>query len=414
MSIEEDLDDLINRIGSFSFSNTIMENQNQTVRTNTQGRQLPSIEIKITEQLPTFTGENLLRFISHCEHIIHNYYDENQTDSIRSKSILNLICTKISDECFSKIAMFPINNWNDLKNLLNKNFGDKRDVETLMFQLINLKQNRRSCLQYYHEFLEIYSNLSLKIEENEKSFYDKLVLKHFVRNLDPQVGLHVLNQNHKSIADVYEAVQKLEDAYPDYFVYQKQQFASKRNNLKPQIKYIPIPSNVNRDNVNTNFSVQTFPARQFPTQPIPLQSREIPRKYPTNEQVFGKPQNVFAPSKRNERHFRNTHSNFQNNPTPMSGVSTIRSRSNILQNRPSTSSQIRPQGFQNHFQNAGNQPRNFISEELFETEENENLDHENLDQEIDYETENYQVLFEDEFVDESQNFPEETFQQNQT
>lgn len=81
----------------------------------------------------------------------------------------------------------------------------------------------------------------------------------------------------------------------------------KRNpmNLPPQFSS-PVPYENN------------FRQNNFPSQPINIQPRfpSQPQRFFTNQQVFGKPQNVFKPKQNNPN-------NNSQKPTPMSGVSTI-------------------------------------------------------------------------------------------
>lgn len=70
---------------------------------------------------------------------------------------------------------------------------------------------------------------------------------------------------------------------------------------------------------NTPPRFQTVPTtsrQNFPNQPIAIKPQPIQHRFPTNQQVFGKPRNVFQP---------NPHSRFEK-PQPMSGVSIIPKR----------------------------------------------------------------------------------------
>ncbi|KAF2890662.1 hypothetical protein ILUMI_15511 [Ignelater luminosus] len=104
----------------------------------------------------------------------------------------------------------------------------------------------------------------------------------------------------------------------------------------------------------------------FPSQPINIQPKPVQQKFYTNQQVFGKPKNVFKP-RQNVPY---------NKPTPMS-VSTNSFRPQNNQTPMSISNKIT--GKQSYFQNY-RQKRNFISKELFETEEGtfDDLENQNL------------------------------------
>lgn len=387
MSISEQisLETLVNQIENLTLNMENQGRQNQTqlqVQAPQQQIQILPFEVKPMDQIPYFTGENLSRFIKHCEHIISLYYDKRNQNINQNKAILNSIMTKISDECFSRISMYPCNTWDDLKQLLIRHFGDKRDAETLLYNLINLKQNRRRCVEYYSEFSEILDSLITKVDKSDQHFYMKLSVKHFIRNLDPLIGISVQNSSPKTLPEAYEIAQQIEDAYPEYFAKKRQNNLKQSQKPTKKLTYIPIINTGKQlpPSFPNNITPQTFPETnsiRFPSQPINIQSRPVKRNFPTNQQVFGKPKNVFAPN--------SSTSNKQPNPTPMSTSTNTRKTNK----------------FRSHFQNNSNQPPNFVSEELFEVEDND-------EEETQYQTEN-----EDEFnfeEDDSNTEYEQNFQ----
>ncbi|CAH1110409.1 unnamed protein product [Psylliodes chrysocephalus] len=98
---------------------------------------------------------------------------------------------------------------------------------------------------------------------------------------------------------------------------------------------------------NNYYNPQNMQRTPFPSQPINIQHRPIQQKFLTNEQVFGKPTNVFAP--------KNSHKP-TGKPEPMSTSSRLPSTRNFAQN-------YRPQNhFQNRYANNGKLP--FVFEEL--------------------------------------------------
>ncbi|KAL3277815.1 hypothetical protein HHI36_013157 [Cryptolaemus montrouzieri] len=109
-------------------------------------------------------------------------------------------------------------------------------------------------------------------------------------------------------------------------------------------------------NVNNQFNKN----QGFPNEKSYFQQNNVPRKYPTNEQVFGKPPNVFTP--------KNIQPN--NKPEPMSTTSRV----------PST----RNHNY-NHFKRTG-QP-NFTFKELTNSEINDHQ-HPVIDEINDYESQN--------------------------
>lgn len=92
--------------------------------------------------VPLFNGENLFRFIDSCSLVIQDSVDLRQNYLIgQNARAFNSIKKRISDECFKRLTIYPLDTWVQFQNGLLDCFGDGRTEEQLLIQLMNLKQN---------------------------------------------------------------------------------------------------------------------------------------------------------------------------------------------------------------------------------------------------------------------------------
>lgn len=157
--------------------------------------------------------------------------------------------------------------------------------------------------------------------------------------------------------------------------------AAFNQNTTPRFNNTFAQNHTSQYTPNANFNNAHNYKQTFPSQPININTQPVQRKYFTNDQVFGKPKNVFDP--------KNAPKN-TSKPEPMSTTSRA----------PSARY---PQRQQNYF--ASNGKPNFRSEELFNTHVPD-VDEQYIDQE-----EPQYVCPEDDSNDQYTNTPEnEDFQ----
>ncbi|KAF2884875.1 hypothetical protein ILUMI_21294 [Ignelater luminosus] len=191
----------------------------------------------------------------------------------------------------------------------------------------------------------------MTVIENDKtkqSYYQDVALQVFLTGLNEPYGSMLRAKDPSTLVDAIRFLEREE-----LVRYRQRQLPSSTLNQKPTMSQktylMPNPTSTQ--------------GSSFPSQPIHIQPKPVQQKFYTNQQVFGKPKNVFKPGQNVP----------YNKPTPMS-VSTKTFRPQYNQTPMSISNKTT--GKQNYFQNYGQKP-NFVSEELFETEDDTFDDSEN-------------------------------------
>lgn len=120
---------------------------------NTVSNQLRDAELVTQQQIhfqllrlyigtfPYFNGNNstLEIFLKHCEHLINTYNNlRNRDDPINNfhrKAIIN----QLRRNTLTLVGVTPeISDWNDIKKLLRSAFGDQRNLDCLVQEVIQL------------------------------------------------------------------------------------------------------------------------------------------------------------------------------------------------------------------------------------------------------------------------------------
>lgn len=328
--------------------------------------------------VPTFDGNpnDLNRYLSTCDSIITNFYDHTNPNKFENIYLINCLIGKLAGTAKIVVNIQNVTTWNDLKATLQRNFADQRDEACLNRDLVMLRQqpNERPN-EYYDKILHILNLLCSYVDSHEdtiaakalkRNLYSELALKTFLSGLREPLGTNIRCMRPNSLA---EALQFVTQEYNNQYF---------QNSVRNTISKPGIPKhNFNANNfpqpkfvTHSNNTSNDFFRRQniFPSQPINIQPRQNmpPQKFFTNSQVFGRPQNqnrnVFRPNQQSNFpkgtpmsiSTRQTSNNLKSYPPNMSMT-----RNNNSPNMPSTS---RPNFF------AQTQPRNFISEELYNTE----------------------------------------------
>lgn len=356
---------------------------------NSTNTNSPSISAAkaIADFLPIFDGDNeqLESFIYRSDKFYNSY--GNTTDNGLSDFVFNVICSKLRGNVGNFLMCRPdLTTWPHIKIALRQHFGDKIDRQTLMREFLQLTKNRNeTILDFLERLKQLKSRVEVKIQTDELLTADQKIL---LINQNELNSLDVLTINSddklRILLDIKQPV-NLSDAYnlvirhfnnetrinalarryePSRQIQKIQNVPNNRQNFKPQFISNFGPSHrFNPQPIHTQFMyAQQQPplyqpqnrfipttSQQFPSQPINIQPREnFIRKYPTNQQVFGKQQtgNAFSP--------KNSHK--PSGPvTPMS----TNSRNPTIQSKP------------NHFRPTG--PPKFAFEELYNTEQEENF-----------------------------------------
>lgn len=333
------------------------------------------------DTIPVFNGDahTLEVFLEHCEHLLVTYKNPNEQDPING-FLIRAIIGKLSGNALMLIGSRPeIRDWNSLKNLLRLSFGDNRNLDCLVQEMMALQPSKNESFLNFGQRIQrsrsaIASKLiALNLSKEERTFqiknYDDLSLKTFIRGLSGRVQDMVRLRNPNSLEVAISYVLEEEN-----FMLNQKQFRGSQIMQKPQFNNVRAPSNA-AQTPNQNFNsfsyanpqnfyrpYQNMPQNsyqnsvqqrfQFPSQPIDIRPRQNmpPPKYFTNAQVFGSNRsNVFKPTGKVP----------QNKPEPMS----ISTRNTMI---PRSTNHFKPSG-----------PRNFMSEELHNIDEacdNQNSD----------------------------------------
>ncbi|KAF2897929.1 hypothetical protein ILUMI_08244 [Ignelater luminosus] len=282
----------------------MMESNNKSVGQASQSIH-PFNPTEHMDGVPLFCGANLFRFINASELVIQNFTDRRLNfQTGQNARILNSIKKRISDECYKRLTIYPLDTWEQLRYALLDCFGDSRSEEQLLLEIMNFKQNHLQLDDYYSKFIELAQLLVLKADQAQQNFYNNLLLKRFIGNMYAPLSAAVKSLNPQNMPQAYQKAREYVQEHPEYYSFPKQKTLNKlpqrrHPSLNPFISQFPQDHQLHRNQFQHNqFRVpqQDFnQSNQFPSQPIPIQSKQIPQKFPTNKQVFGKPSIAFGP-----------------------------------------------------------------------------------------------------------------------
>nr|CAH7723682.1 unnamed protein product [Callosobruchus chinensis] len=329
------------------------------------------------DTIPHFNGDNstLEIFLEHCDHLIGTYTNANNQNDPLNSFLIRAVVSKQTGNALALVGSRPeIRNWNELKILLGLSFGDQRNLDCLVQELIIMKPHKNESFFNFGQRIQkarsaIASKLiSMNLAVAERTFqiknYDELCLKTFIRGLTGRVQDMVRLRNPDSLELAISYVLEEEN----FMLHQRQSGQSQnssftqnlQNRSQPQLP-VQFSNHFNQPKIASfprypNISPQT--RNTFPSQPINIQPRQNmpPPRFFTNQQVFGK-QN-FPP--KNFNVFKPTGQVSQTRPEPMS---------------TSTRNANFPRGNQNRnfFQSTG--PRNFASQELHNLQDSDDFNY---------------------------------------
>ena len=375
----EEVISLINRslfVNSNSFNNSNQDNlifskSSHLISEQTnQYNDMEQFKPEYLKCIPDFDGNpnDLNRYLSICQNIIDKFYIVNDPNCFQNTFLLNCIIGKLTGNAKLILGTQIVNTWTELKAILGRHFADQRDEACLNRDLVMLRQqNIEKPSDFYNRILHILNLLCSYVDIHEtndaakilkRKLYNDLALKTFLSGLKEPLGTTIRCMRP---TDLPQALQFVTEEYnTQYF-----QNTPKPINLNP----IQRPTTQNFKPTNNQIFSQPFNHQQntsffrfpnnpslnkpiFPSQPIPITPNlnKVPNRFPTNSQVFKKPNvNVFRP---------NQNQSFPK-PTPMS----ITSRQTINNApRPNFNGQSNSRNF---FQSSNSAPRNFVSEELY-------------------------------------------------
>lgn len=171
--------------------------------------------------LPIFTGDpnEVTNWINDVEGIIQ-FYKPKPNSSIDDRNKFHVICKiirrKIKGEANDALVSSNVNiNWTAIKRVLLTYYGEKRDINTLDYQLMTCYQKGKSLEDYFEEINKILSLIANQIRSSGKyqhpeaikaliETYNEKALDAFMRGLDGELlGQFVKNYRPESLAQAY-------------------------------------------------------------------------------------------------------------------------------------------------------------------------------------------------------------------
>lgn len=405
---DSDIDQLVGQISELTVSiNEIFEQNSETNMSlnNAQPINYQLLRLYI-DTIPNYDGNphTLGIFTDNCENLIATFfYPNNQTIN---NFILRAIIGKLVGRALSLIgSRTELRTWEEIKSSLNLSFGDQRNLDCLIQDLIVMRPNKNETTYNFGMRCQdarslIISKLNTMGMPNIEKIihlrsYDDLALKTFIRGLSGQIQMNVrlrnpdslekamslvieeenflYSQNRSNILNTQQSFRPLQRLPPARFNNtfqnpQKPPLQFNRPNFLThnfQQPQIPRPNLFNpQQNPIRNFNPQPTwrPNNNFPTQKHPyfLQrpSQVVPNQRPPNfNQHFN--QNFRAPSQNINRNFK---------PEPMD---TSSSNSKVPQRPNFTHTELFTQKVNDcdQFENPFETQNNFAEAQYYENSE---------------------------------------------
>lgn len=166
--------------------------------------------------LTTFSGErpsDLALWISDVEGILHLYKDLPKTSyqyGLLERTIRRKIVGDASNALNSNNILY---NWCEIKNCLILYFRDKRDLQTLDYELTSIqKHNHENLSSYYSRVNELLAATISQIQTNDEfkanveshiAYFRKKALDSFIRGLDSPLNLLLKTAKVENLSAAY-------------------------------------------------------------------------------------------------------------------------------------------------------------------------------------------------------------------
>jgi hypothetical protein len=366
--------------------------------------------ISYLQSVPEFDGEphKLSEYIRAAEVIIAQF--GQQADAFLSSLILSSLRTKLVGRACVVTSGREINSWIELKNILQQTFADQRSEDSLLRDLMLLRQTNESPQEYYEKCQVTKSLLfsRLRITENDanvrqtkQNMYDSLTLKAFLSGLKEPLGATIRSRSPASIEIALSHI--IDEENVAYTRGQHNSLFKNPLHLNKQ-KHSQMPSYNAFQRPSTWTPSPARPALAWtPTQNKPMfQQPRTPQFHQPQRPMFQRQYPPIQPfNKPPSGAFKNTYPQRnvwqpQNRPQPRAMPMDTSSRNT----RPI------------HQQMSTQQPRrNFISEELFYHEDVEPEEYEDC---YDQDNATYEEDYDVEEPTDPQDFPPGTTTQSKT
>lgn len=271
------------------------------------------------DTIPVYDGNpHILNiFIDTCQSLITNFYREGNDG--HNNFIMRAIIGRLSGRALSLIGsrIHELNSWDQIKNLLNLSFGDQRNLDCLVQDLIILKPDRNEtpynfgmrCQDARSLVFSKLNMLSLNPAEHTIKIanYEELALKTFIRGLSGQLQNNIRLRDPKTLEKAMSLVIEEEN-----FLYSqnKQNLVNNNQTFQLNQRFTPVdnpfskPINFQNNNSNLSFPklqnnnpFQNNPFLNNPFQSNPfLQNSQKPLFSPYNNFKNNSQQNLFRPN----------------------------------------------------------------------------------------------------------------------
>ena len=222
------------------------------------------------DTIPPFDGNphTLSIFIDNCTSLINQFHRAN--DDAHNNFIVRAIIGKLSGRALSLIGSrtSELKTWDDVKSALQLSFGDQRNLDCLVQDLITLSPIKNETPYNFGMRCQdarslVFSKLStLNLNNNEldikRRSYDDLALKTFIRGLTGQIQNNIRLRNPQNLETAMSLVIEEEN-----FLYSQ----SRGNSLNFQnfkLNQRITPASVNNPNKNINYQNNQQPNFAFP------------------------------------------------------------------------------------------------------------------------------------------------------
>lgn len=255
------IDDEIEILASILGSVDLEENNNQDRNMATNGTNYQLLRLFI-DTIPPFDGSphTLGIFLEHCQSLIVNFGSGN--DPGLNAFVIRAIISKLSGRALTLIgSRTELRTWQQIKDILTLSFGDQRNLDCLVQDLIILRPHKNETPYNFGVRCQdarslIISKINmLEASEAEKLLkienYNELALKTFIRGLSGPIQNNVRLRDPNSLEKAMSLVIEEEN-----FLYSQ----SVSNSLNSQRTYKPM---MKITPVNTSQRLR-FPQMQMP------------------------------------------------------------------------------------------------------------------------------------------------------
>lgn len=203
------------------------------------------IPSEVIASIPIFDGDTrmLPLFIKKCNSVLETFGGSQAQNGY----IYYIITGRLAGQAAYLIGEREIDNWTQLKQLLNQHFGDPRSVACLAMELENIKiRSNENFVDFCHRIQQLRSVLFSKIDETINDVSIRTIQKNIYT--DKSLNVFIFNLPYKLAESVQGTANTLEEALK--IVLEKQNFRSIYFNKAETFPNRSFRPNYNRFNNN--------------------------------------------------------------------------------------------------------------------------------------------------------------------